>query len=250
MTVNDLLWYFLLVILTLYSLYGLSKVYEWNRRPVMFFGKYAWTAGPGLIWIPPFIFQTLNDISVQSVVTSRQIENARTKDNIPVSMEITITARTDPNRVKDFVLQVEDGRAAIDLRAEAAAVEVIGSSDWEHIQKERPKFSDEVYDALKAKVGNWGINIERIEIINIKITDSTIAEAMAKVAIAQAAIQTETILSKGIDAAAVVYGVDKWELRKLMTTDRLATGGSMVMVDPSAIGTFAAAQAAKILPKR
>ncbi len=212
------------LILLTYIAMGFGSVNQWQRRPVMFFGWYAWTAGPGIIWVPPIIFQSLRDESVQSWVDELVIEGARTKNNIPLKVKAIITWRVDAARVRDFVLNVKNGRTAVKQRAEAAAVTVIGSEPFRDIQNDREKFSGDVTKTLVANVANWGVVIDKVEIINIEITDTEIAEAVAREAIADANTTAENIMSDGLEQASQKYGVDMFVLRQLIAAERI--GGS------------------------
>lgn len=227
---------FLIGALVLYGLGGFDTVNEWERRPVMFFGWYAWTAGPGIIWIPPLIFQTLANQSVRQESNDIVVEDARTKDNVPLRMVLVVTRRVDPKRIRDFIVNVKDGNKAVDSRAEASTVEVIGSENWEDIQHERTKFSDAVTRTLIAKIHDWGVTIIKVEIKNIVITDLRIAEAVANVAISTAQAQSEKILSTQLEDAAKRYGIPVYTLRQLVAAERMGAGPGNTMFATNILG--------------
>jgi hypothetical protein len=222
-------WYPLLLA-GLYALAGLDTVNQWERRPIMFFGWYAWTAGPGIIWIPPILFQMLPNVSVREESTDIIVEDARTKDNVPLRMVLVVTKRVAPERVRDFVVNVKDGAKAVDSRAEAATVEVVGSEEWEQIQHDRTVFSGAVTNSLIGKIVRWGVQIVKVEIKNIVITDLQIAEAVARVAITIAIAKAENILSENLAGPAKIYGVPVYVLRQLIAAERGMTGQGNTMV--------------------
>lgn len=213
MTFSTTMWSVFGFLILLWVIYGFGTVDLRVRRPIMFFGSYFRTAGPGIIWVPPIIFQRLRDVSVQSWVDELVIEGARTKNNIPLKVKAIITWKVDAARVRDFVVNVKDGRTAVKQRAEAAAVSVIGSEPFRDIQNDRKKFSNDVTETLVANVTNWGV-----------IIDTEIAEAVAREAIADANTTAENIMSKGLEDAAGKYGVDMFVLRQLIAAERI--GGS------------------------
>jgi regulator of protease activity HflC (stomatin/prohibitin superfamily) len=189
--------------------FGFHSVNQWERQPVMFFGNYAWTAGPGIIWVPPIIFQMIALVPVQDEVFTITVI-ARTKDNIPLEFKVTFASRVLPDRVRDVVIKVKNGIGAVLALADTAAVEIVGNTDYEHVQGhvegEEKKFAADVLKVLQERVADRGIQISKLGLSNITITDSTIAESVSRVARANTDAKAEEILSSNLAKAAGTYG--------------------------------------------
>ncbi len=215
-----------LVLLIVYVGFGFHAVNQWQRQPVMFFGWYAWTAGPGIIWVPPVFFQLIGLVPVQFEVFTITV-TARTKDNIPLEFKITFASRVLPDHVKDVVIKIKDGIGAVLKLADTASVEVVGNTDYEHVQGHvegtEKKFSGDILSRLRERVQDWGIEVSQLGISNIVITDSTIAESVSRVARARTDAKAEKILADELGNAAAVYKISPWQMRQLVAMTQLTS---------------------------
>jgi regulator of protease activity HflC (stomatin/prohibitin superfamily) len=243
LTVEQIVLYALLALFVVWVAFGFQTVVEWERKPIFFFGRYAWTAGPGIIWIPPILFQGGTNVSVQKEVRTVAGLHARTKDNVPIVFDLTVVSRVLSDGVREAVVQIKNGRYSVDAQAKPSAVENIGKTDFERIQSEEGKFADTVLETLRKKVEGWGIEVSQLGISNIRITDESIAEAIAKKPKAIAEAEAEDAFYDKLSELAAKYKVPVFALRQLVAVNAMGANGKAVVV-PSNI-----AEIMSIVPK-
>ncbi len=209
-------------LMLIYVLCGINIVREWLRRPVLLFGRYVNTIGPGLAWVDPIFHRSLDDVAVRDVVNELRIGGVQTHDNVPISFNLIMTTRVDEARVKDFVVQVAGGYEATRQRALASVTEVVGNHELDAILHNRGKFYTEVREALQEKVADWGVMVKAVELKDIQITDEQIQQAIAMKAragkeadaeLVRATMQLQ-IAAKLVQAAAALTP-DAWRLKEL-----------------------------------
>jgi regulator of protease activity HflC (stomatin/prohibitin superfamily) len=213
---------YLLGLAICYLLGGINVVREWERRPIMLFGRYVKTIGPGLAWVDPIFHRRLDDVSVRDVVSELRIGGVQTHDNVPISFNLIMTTRVGDERIKDFVVQVASGYEATRQRALASVTEIVGNHELDAILHDRGKFYAEVRDSLQTKVEGWGVIVKAVELKDLQITDEQIQQAIAMKAragkeadaeLVRAAMQLH-IAGKLVEAAAALTP-DAWRLKEL-----------------------------------
>lgn len=163
----------------IYFLTGINIINEWDRRPVLLFGKYAKTAGPGFCWVDPAFHTVLADLAVQDVVNELRVENVQTHDNVRLHIVGALTVRLHPDNVKKCVVEVSNAHAAMMQRAISAITEVVGLNSLDYMLHNRLEFSAKAKESLQAKIENWGLDVRALEIKDFKIADSDIEKSIA-----------------------------------------------------------------------
>ncbi len=213
---------YLFGLLVLYLITGVNMVREWERRPIMLFGRYVKTIGPGLKWVDPVFHRPLDDVAVRDVVNELRIGGVQTHDNVPISFNLVLTTRVGEERIQDFVVQVANGYEATRQRALASVTEIVGNHELDAILHARDQFYAEVRDSLQKKVESWGVKVKAVELKDIQITDEQIQQAIAMKAragkeadaeLVRAAMQLH-IAGKLVEAAAALTP-DAWRLKEL-----------------------------------
>jgi regulator of protease activity HflC (stomatin/prohibitin superfamily) len=206
----------------IYVVCGINVVREWLRRPVLLFGRYVNTIGPGLAWVDPIFHRCLNDVAVRDVVNELRIGGVQTHDNVPISFNLIMTTRVDEARVKDFIVQVAGGFEATRQRALASVTEAVGNHELDAILHNRGTFYTEVRELLQDKVADWGVKVRAVELKDIQITDEQIQQAIAMKAragkeadaeLVRATMQLQ-IAAKLVQAGAVLTP-EAWRLKEL-----------------------------------
>jgi regulator of protease activity HflC (stomatin/prohibitin superfamily) len=201
-----------------YFLNWINMVNEWERRPVLLFGKYKGTYGPGLVFIEPLFHSILPDVSVQDIVIEIPAEYIQTKDNVGVSLTGLLTYRINPEKVKDAVVEVEDIDDAIMQRGFSTLTDEVGKQDLDHLLKERDAFCEKIKKIIAERVIKWGPQIQAFELKSFQITDAEIANAIAMKAKAQKEGEAELTranmqkqIAEALNIAAAAYNEDgKW----------------------------------------
>ncbi|HVT17431.1 MAG TPA: SPFH domain-containing protein [Thermoanaerobaculia bacterium] len=206
----------------IYLLAGVNVVSEWKRRPIMLFGRYVKTIGPGLAWVDPVFHRRLDDVAVRDVVSELRIGGVQTHDNVPISFNLIMTTRVDDGKVRDFVVQVANGYEATRQRALASVTEIVGNHELDAILHNRDKFYAEVRDSLQGKVADWGVKVRAVELKDLQITDEKIQQAIAMKARAGKEADAELVraamqlnIAAKLVAAAAVLTPDAWRLKEL-----------------------------------
>lgn len=239
---------YLLGIAILFIAASLDSVNFWVRRPVMFFGWLVGIAGPGIVFIPPFIFQTLKDVPVRFATFDIPIMG-RTKDNIPLMFDLNIVTRVNPSRVRDVLSRIEDGRDAVLKLAAVAAIEILGKTNFVDVQGEHvADFSEKILTILRARAEGWGVEVSKLGIKNIEIDDESIKESMAVSARVTQNIVALKIYGTDLPEIASKLGMSvqaTWEWLQMSDMNRDGKGGFFAINsgDQKALTSAAAALA-------
>lgn len=203
-----------------YALCWVNAIKEWNRRPVLLFGRYYKTAGPGLVLIEPLVFTTLPDVPVQDVVKQIAAPKLQTKDNVSVGISGVLTYRVDETKVRDAVVAVEKIEEAVLQRALATMNDVGSTTDLDHFLAERDKFGTTVVEKLRERVKDWGVTIKALELQAFKINDSHVEQAIAMKARAEKEASAELVranmqkqIAVALNAAAGELNENGWKLK-------------------------------------
>jgi len=218
----------------IYFLAGINIVQEWMRRPIMLFGRYVQTIGPGFAWIDPIFHSRLADVPVQDVVDELEVANVQTHDNVPVSFKLIVTTRVDTKKVRNFVVEVGNGYEATRQRALVSVTQVVGNSELDTILHDRERVYDAVRNLLQGKVDGWGVTVTAVELKDLEITDEQIEQAIAMKARAKkegeaelerALLQREIAVKLG--EAAAVLTPDAWRYKELETLLEMSRSAQM-----------------------
>lgn len=218
-----ILGYILFLILWYIGL-GINIIKEWERRPVLFLGKWKNSYGPGFVFIDPLFHNILPDIPVQDVVMDIEADKVQTKDNVRVSLVGVITYRINPDNVKDAVVEVGDIYSAIKSRALSTLTDEGAQNDLDHVLENRVAFSKKILETLTERTKNWGVKIKAFEIRDFKIGDTAIEQAIAMKAKAQKEGEAELKraemqlkVGQALNDAAKTLSAEGWKFKALET---------------------------------
>ena len=222
-----------------YVICGIRVVQEWERVPIMLFGKYLGTLNPGLGWVDPIFFSTLQPINVQDITRDVKVEGAQTKNNIGISVIGLLTFRVDKAKVRNAVVEVHDVLNSVLNRASATLAGVVGTKELNDLLEHREVFTQSIKDQLIPRLENWGVVITAFELKDIIIKDPQIAEAIAMKARADQEAQAELVradrqkqIAEALNAAASAYSAEgKWlkELEVLIELCRSANNNTIIL---------------------
>ena len=238
---------FLLGEAVIYGLSGINIINEWERRPVLLFGKYAKTAGPGFDWVEPVFHTVMPDVSVQDVTEELQVNNVQTHDNVRLNILGVLTTRTDPTNVKKLVVEVKGAAEAKRQRANAAVTEVVGRHQLDQILDKREEFSEKIRVALQEKVQLWGIDVKAVEVKDLRVADTEIEKSIAMKARAEKEGQAELRraefqmqIALKLKEAAHAYDDAAWKLKGLETLIELCRSAqnNTVLIPSELLGTL------------
>ncbi len=201
-----------------YIVTGINVIEQWNRRPVLFLGKYVATKGPGFCWIEPALHKTLEDVLVIDDTLQLNVANVQTHDNVPIAFNLVLTDRVI--NAEKYIVEVADADDSIQQRALATVTECVGNTELDNILHDRTKLNQEIQRSLQTRVGNWGVQIIAVELKDIKITDPQIEQAIAQKAKAGKEAEAELVraemqlqITKKLKAAAAEMDESTWRLK-------------------------------------
>ena len=216
-----------LFFLLIYLRAGLNAVKEWERRPILRFGKYDRTLEPGISWVEPFTHTRMQDVAINEVVDAIELDpnaSLQTRDNVPIAFTTIITSKIDADHVKKFILAVKRGERAVTQRALAAVSEVVSRSTLDELLHQRDLVCKAMVELLRERVKEWGILICAIELRDVKITDISIQEAISLKARAAKEAEAEFVraeaqvkIAKELNLAAAELSADGWGMKSMET---------------------------------
>jgi regulator of protease activity HflC (stomatin/prohibitin superfamily) len=170
---------FLLIAVIWYAVCWVNIVDQRDRRPVMLFGKYVRTLGPGLSLLEPLFYRTLEDVNVQDDTYELEVPEVQTKDNVGISLIGLLTYCADEDRVKEFIVNVVDGEDSLGERGLSTLTDVTAKQNLDDLLENRDQFCALIKDELASRSKDWGFTVKAFELKALVISDKVIAEAIA-----------------------------------------------------------------------
>lgn len=243
-------------ILLCFVVLSLRVALEWERVPILRFGRYIKTKGPGFFFIIPFIDIPCGYIDCRVTVTDFSAEKVLTRDAVPIFVDAIIFWMIwDAAKA---TLEVENYLAAVPLSAKTALRDIIGKTTLARLLTDRNEIGQELQNILDAKTNPWGITSLSVEIKDIvipkELEDSISREAQAereknaRVILGSAEIE----LAEKYSQASQKYkgNTEALTLRSLnLLLDAVKSKGSVILV-PSEVPHLMNKAIAAALPKR
>jgi regulator of protease activity HflC (stomatin/prohibitin superfamily) len=235
-SVPTVLFYLITAIFLLIAL-SLRIAFEWERVPVLRFGRLSGTKGPGVFFVIPLVDVPYDYVDCRITVTDFSAEKVLTKDAVPVYVDAIIFWMIwDAAKAK---LEVENYQNAVPLSGKTALRDIIGKNTLSRLLTDRNAIGEELQKILDAKTNPWGITALSVEIKDIviprELEDSISKEAQAereknaRVILGSAEIE----LSEKYAAASQNYkgNEEAMMLRSLnLLIDGVKNKGSMILV--------------------
>ena len=216
-------------------------VLEWERSVVLRFGKFNRVAGPGLIFMIPFVEYSAATVDLRMRSTAFKAEHVLTSDLVPVDVDAVL-----------FWMVWDAGKACSEIRnyerlvywvAQTTLRDVMGGVGIAQMGVRRTQIDKEVASILERKTSEWGITIVSVEIRDIEIP-ADLQEALSAEARAEREYNARIILAEVekevsemfVDAARTYKKEDAaLQLRAMsFVADSVKEKGGLVVV-PSAL---------------
>lgn len=219
----------------------LRIAFEWERVPILRFGRFHRTRGPGMFFYLPFVETQLGHIDSRIRVTDFSAERVLTRDAVPVFVDAVVFWMVwDAGKAR---LEVENYEYAVSLSARTALRDSIGRTALAAILDDRQALGRELQEILDAKTNPWGITALSVEIKEI-IIPAELEDALSREAQAERERRARLLLAKTEEeiAASYVRAGDSYgsegaglQLRSLnILADTLKESGSMILVPSDA----------------
>ncbi|MCL4362912.1 slipin family protein [Candidatus Marsarchaeota archaeon] len=226
---------FLFMAVIIFSL-SLRVISEWNRMPVLRFGRYQGIIGPGLYAIMPLVDYTPIKLDLRVISVSFRAEKTLTIDNVPVDVEAILFWKVlEPEKA---VLNVQMYMDSIQLASQTALRDVIGKNELSQMLAGRDVIGKSIKDLIEERVNGWGIDAISVEIRDVAIPPD-LQNAMARVATSEREKDARVILAESESLAAdkMLEAAEKYksniyamQLRSLNMMYEISLTGKNLMV--------------------
>ncbi len=208
---------------------------QWERALVFRLGRYSKTAGPGPYFVLPF-FDSVRKVDTRIITLEIPIQQAITKDNVPVSIDGVIFLRV--SSPQDAIIQVQNYAHAIRQYAQTALRDVIGAQTLDQILADRESIGHQIEKMVEVETEGWGLEVAAIRIQDIVLPED-LKRVMARQASAEREKRANITKSEGDrDAAAnlaeaasvMATSPGALQLRTLQTLDSLGSSAANTVV--------------------
>ncbi len=210
----------LFIIICIYL--GVRIVPQSEKFVVERFGRLRAVLGPGINFIVPFLDRVAHRISILERQLPTHKQDAITADNVLVSVETSVFYRIiEPEKT---VYRIRDVDAAIATTVAGIVRAEIGTMDLDHVQSNRATLIAKIRDALIQIVDDWGIEVTRVEILDVNLDEATRA-AMLQQLNAERARRAQVTEAEGkkrsveLNADAELYAAEQAAKARRITAD-------------------------------
>ncbi|HZL05246.1 MAG TPA: slipin family protein, partial [Coriobacteriia bacterium] len=185
-------------LLVLVVLLGLTvvntKVLREYERGVLFrLGRLKPLAGPGLVFLIPFVDRLVR-VDLRTVTLNIPPQEVITRDNVPSSVNAVAYFRVvDPDRA---IVEVENFLLATSQISQTALRSVLGKAELDQLLSERERLNEELQTIIDESTEPWGVKVTAVEIKDVEIPEQ-MQRAMARQAEAERERRAKIINSEG-----------------------------------------------------
>lgn len=135
------------------------------------FGRLRSVLGPGINLIVPFVDTVRHRISILERQLPTAKQDAITADNVLVQVDSSVFYRIlEPEKT---VYRIRDVDAAIATTVAGIVRSEIGTMDLDQVQSNRAALIQRIQEALANVVDDWGIEVTRVEILDVNLDAAT-----------------------------------------------------------------------------
>ncbi len=161
----------LAVFLILAVFLGVRIVPQSEKHVVERFGRLHAVLGPGINFSVPFLDRVAHRVSVLERQLPSNRQDAITADNVLVQVETSVFYRiTEPEKT---VYRIRDVDGAIATTVAGIVRAEIGRMELDAVQSNRGGLIATIQENLANMVDDWGIEVTRVEIIDVNLDEAT-----------------------------------------------------------------------------
>ncbi len=219
----------LLILLTL--VLAVRVVPQSEKFVVERFGRLRSVLGPGLNFIVPYLDRVAHRISILERQLPTASQDAITSDNVLVQVETSVFYRIiEPEKT---VYRIRDVDGAIATTVAGIVRAEIGQMELDQVQSNRSALIAKIRDSLADMVDDWGIDVTRVEILDVNLDEATRA-AMLQQLNAERARRAQVAEAEGrkraveLAADAELYAAEQAAKARRVTADAEAYATGIV----------------------
>ncbi len=189
-TIFIVLFFFALILVVKWA----NVLREYERAVTFWLGKLApEPKGPGFVFIF-WPFETMEKISLRTVVLDVPPQDVITRDNVSVKVNAVVYFRVvAPSKA---VVEVENYLFATSQLAQTTLRSVLGQADLDELLGERDKLNDRLQEIVDAQTDPWGIKVSAVEVKHVDLPQE-MQRAMARQAEAEREKRAKVIHAAG-----------------------------------------------------
>ncbi|KAK0406819.1 hypothetical protein QR680_018827 [Steinernema hermaphroditum] len=220
-------------------------VQEYERAVVFRFGKLmkGGARGPGIIFINP-ITDTFTKVDLRVVSFDVPPQEILSKDSVTVTVDAVIYFRISNATIS--VTNVRDAARSTKLLAQTTLRNILGTKTLSEMLSERESISHQMQESLDVATDPWGVNVERVEVKDVRLPHqlqramAAEAEAAREARAKVIAAEGEMKASKALSQAAVVMSEapNALQLRYLQTLSTISAEKNSTIIFPFPIEMF------------
>jgi regulator of protease activity HflC (stomatin/prohibitin superfamily) len=173
----------IVVFIVLIILSGIKIIDQYERAVVLTLGSFTGVLNPGLRIVIPVIQRIIKvDMRINTLDIPQQ--EVITKDNVPVGINGVVYFQvTNP---ENAILKIQNFSYAVMQYAQTALRDVVGGVELDNLLAEREKIAEQIKALVDKETDQWGIDV-----LSIKMQDSTLPPDMKRVMAKQAEAERE-----------------------------------------------------------
>jgi regulator of protease activity HflC (stomatin/prohibitin superfamily) len=210
---------------------GVRIVPQSEKHVVERFGRLRAVLGPGINFIVPFLDRVAHKVSVLERQLPTHKQDAITADNVLVTVDTSVFYRIIAP--ENTVYRIRDVDGAIATTVAGIVRAEIGTMDLDHVQSNRAALIGKIKEALANVVDDWGIEVTRVEILDVNLDEATRA-AMLQQLNAERARRAQVTEAEGkkrsveLAADAELYAAEQVAKARRITADAEAYATGVV----------------------
>ena len=163
---------------------------QWERLILLRLGRSVGARGPGLFFIPPFIYEVANIIDVRISTYEVKATKTLTKDNIPV--DVTAAVELEIEDPEKAAINVKDFWKTTEWASMEALKSTIGRNELRPLLSETVKIAKSLKAEIDLVAEDYGVNVRAVRITDVG-TPPALVEELAVIARAQRSSKAKKI---------------------------------------------------------
>jgi regulator of protease activity HflC (stomatin/prohibitin superfamily) len=183
----------LVVVLVALALLSTRVLREYQRGVCFRLGRLRPIAGPGLVFLLPFVDRLIR-VDLRTVTLTIPPQEVITRDNVPARVNAVAYFRVVKPELA--ITEVEAYPVATSQIAQTTLRSVLGRANLDTLLSERDELNDSLRRIIDEQTEPWGIKVTTVEIKDVEIPEA-MQRAMARAAEAERERRAKIISAEG-----------------------------------------------------
>ncbi len=175
--------YFFLILFIIVLFASFRIVRQNHVQVVEFLGKYNRTLNPGLNILVPFLERVVTDVNLAFRNQIFQVDTV-SSDKVIVKLKANLIYGVEMDKVVDYHYKLVNPLETLSSFVENYVRSFVSTQTHEELLSKREELSEYLILHLEAKMKNWGMKINSIQVMDISFP-ADITDAMSKVVASQ-----------------------------------------------------------------